>query len=358
MRSVAVRFVAVLLAAACSPGEAPPGATVPPGTTTTTTSTTTTAGTTTTSRSTTTTTTAPGGLVAGPVASKHCTVTATGCIVADPGPGDVTTGPPIPMPLPTHAALAYGPRREHVLDVYLPSGRTDAILVYFHAGGWAAGDRHDVPYTVLHQLAHHRAVVSVDYRLAPDAPWPAQLEDADRAIRWTRLHAATWGVGDVPIVAVGASAGGHLALFTAVRPGHLADPTLPDDLRAVDPRVAGVVALAAPADVGSVLHHDWGPALLQALLGCAFDCSAATLADASPSTHLTADAPPAYLAVGELDTLVPPDVNLLALAASWIAATSPRNVWVDLVDDRWHNIDVDGVNATALDEFLTFVTRR
>ena len=55
---------------------------------------------------------------------------------------------------------------------------------------------------------------------------------------------------------------------------------------------------------------------------------------------------------------MPPDVNLLALAASWVAATSPRNVWVDLVDDRWHNIDVDGVNATALDEFLTFVTRR
>lgn len=349
-----------MLATACA--TSPSGAPAPTTSSTTTapsgTTTTATLPITTTTTSTTTTTTAPGGFVAGPLVAKHCTVGPDGCTVANPGRDDVTLAAPTPAPVPARPALAYGPLPAHVLDVYLPTDGADEILVYFHAGGWTAGDRRDVPATVLRQLEHHRAVVSVDYRLAPDAPWPAQMHDADRAIRWIRVHAADWGIGAVPIVAVGASAGGHLALFAAAAPAHLVDPTLPAALRAVDPRLSGVVALAAPADIGSILHHDWGPALLQALLGCSFDCSPATLADASPSTHLGTTAPPAYLAVGALDSLVPPDVNLVALAAAWRTATSPRNVWVDLVDDRSHNIDIDGVNAAALDEFLAAAVRR
>lgn len=291
----------------------------------------------------------------GDLVFKHCRVTTSGCVVDDPGARD-TTARELPVPAPRHAALRYGPAPEHLLDVHLPAGRVDGVIVYFHSGGWTAGGRANIPTTIVHELDLHRAVISVDYRLAPSTPWPAQAYDADRAIRWIKVHAADWGLAGRPFVVAGGSAGGHLALFTGAAPGHLVDPTLPTDLRAVDPRVDGVVALAAPADIGSMLAGEWGPAMVHALLGCAFDCSPSELVDASPSTHLTAAAPPVYLAVGALDTLVPPKENLVALAAAWTAATTARRVWVDLIDDQGHNIDVAGINVTALDEFLALVT--
>ena len=101
-----------------------------------------------------------------------------------------------------------------------------------------------------------------------------------------------------------------------------------------------------------------GPALLERLIGCSRDCDPATLADASPATHVTASAPPRYIAGGLNDTLVPPDVNVLALSALWAATIGPQAVWVDLVDNQAHNINVNGVNVTALDEFLANLVPR
>jgi acetyl esterase/lipase len=201
-------------------------------------------------------------------------------------------------------------------------------------------------------------VISVDYRLTTDYRWPVQIQDVDRAIRWIKAHASDWRLDAKTFVIPGGSAGGHLALFAAVAPGHIPDPDLPPELRAIDPRVSAVVALAAPADVGALLPNDWGGAIVQRLLGCSFDCTTATIVDASPSTHVTPSAPPAYLAGGANDDLVVPSVNLFALAAAWAAATEPRSVWVDLVDNQGHNLDVNGVNVTALDEFLSFVVSR
>ena len=106
------------------------------------------------------------------------------------------------------------------------------------------------------------------------------------------------------------------------------------------------------------MSHEWGPAFLQRLLGCSFDCDPALIVDSSPATHVSASAPPVYLAVGAHDTLVPADVNLFALAKVWAAAVGPRAVWVDLVDNQGHNLDVDGLNVTALDEFLSLVVSR
>ena len=133
---------------------------------------------------------------------------------------------------------------------------------------------------------------------------------------------------------------------------------MPPELRAIDPKVAGIVSLGAPADIASLLERDWGPALLERLIGCSRNCDAATLADASPSTHVTAAAPPLYIAGGLHDTLVPPDVNVLALSALWASMIGPQAVWVDLVDNQAHNIDVNGVNVTALDEFLSNLVPR
>jgi acetyl esterase len=111
-----------------------------------------------------------------------------------------------------------GPRGDVPVRVYTPEGRAPfPVLVYFHGGGWVIGnlETHD-------GLCRHLAnaarcvVVSVDYRLAPEHPFPASGEDAYAATRWVAVNAAAIG-GDAKRIAVGGdSAGGNLSAVVSL----------------------------------------------------------------------------------------------------------------------------------------------
>jgi acetyl esterase len=95
--------------------------------------------------------------------------------------------------------------------VYEPVGARPGALVWLHGGGWVIGslESHD-PLCRALAARSGSTVVAVDYRLAPEHPHPAALEDA-----WT---ATTWAVREFDAVAVGGdSAGGHLAAVVALR---------------------------------------------------------------------------------------------------------------------------------------------
>jgi len=101
--------------------------------------------------------------------------------------------------------------------LYRPNDRTDlGLLVYFHGGGWVIGDldSHDAVCRALANGSGH-AVLSVDYRLAPEHPFPAPLEDAVTATRWAHAHAAELGCRADRIAVGGDSAGGNLAAVVA-----------------------------------------------------------------------------------------------------------------------------------------------
>jgi acetyl esterase len=93
-----------------------------------------------------------------------------------------------------------------------PSESTPGLLVYFHGGGWVIGDlaSHD---NVCHSLCSRsgHAVLSVDYRLAPEAPFPAGLDDCIRATHWAHANAAELGVDAERIAVGGDSAGANFA---------------------------------------------------------------------------------------------------------------------------------------------------
>ncbi|MET0384669.1 MAG: alpha/beta hydrolase [Polyangiales bacterium] len=120
-----------------------------------------------------------------------------------------------------------GPVRELTIDAphgplrarhYAPQ-RTAApapLLVFLHGGGFALGDldTHDLPCRLLcrHAEVH---VLSIDYRLAPEFPFPAALEDGHVALRWASEHAAELGADPQRIALGGDSAGGNLSAVIA-----------------------------------------------------------------------------------------------------------------------------------------------
>jgi acetyl esterase len=97
------------------------------------------------------------------------------------------------------------------------AGDTLPGLVYFHGGGWVIGDleTHD---TVCRELSNAAGavVVSVDYRLAPEHPFPAAPDDAIASTRWIAEHARDLGIAADRIGVGGDSAGGNLALVAAI----------------------------------------------------------------------------------------------------------------------------------------------
>ena len=102
--------------------------------------------------------------------------------------------------------------------VYRP--RTDKALptmVYFHGGGWvwASVDTHD-RLAREYAAAGEVAVVSVDYALSPEAKFPQALEECAAVVRHVAAHGADWGLDSTRLLLGGDSAGGNLALATAL----------------------------------------------------------------------------------------------------------------------------------------------
>ncbi|WP_240653346.1 alpha/beta hydrolase [Sphingomonas crocodyli] len=137
-----------------------------------------------------------------------------------------------PDPAVTTRDLPYGADPMQYARIYRPAAApADAslpIVIYYHGGGWVIADVNTydaTPRLLAKQL--NAIVVSVEYRHAPEAKFPAQHDDAAAAYRWVVQSAPTWNADARRIALAGESAGGNLAVATAI---HARDNSLPKPL--------------------------------------------------------------------------------------------------------------------------------
>ncbi|MCC6589208.1 MAG: alpha/beta hydrolase [Bryobacterales bacterium] len=106
------------------------------------------------------------------------------------------------------------------LDVYARADTSTPrpVLIWIHGGGWHGGSKEGSVFTILPWIEWGWNVVNVEYRLANVAKAPAAVEDCLCALRWVATNAGKYGFDTTRLVTGGDSAGGHLALTTAMIP--------------------------------------------------------------------------------------------------------------------------------------------
>ncbi len=190
-----------------------------------------------------------------------------------------------------------GPQAPIPVRIYRPPSEQSVlpVIVFIHGGGWSVGDldTYDGPAR-MHAVGAEAVVVSIDYRLAPEHPFPAAVDDVWAATRWVARNAGQLGADPDRLAVAGDSAGGNLA--------------------------AVVAQLARDAAIPLRFQLLWYPSTT-------FDTSLPSFAENAEAPILTLAACKGFTRwyVGDVDlsvppaTLVPAQGDLSGLAAAYIA---------------------------------------
>jgi acetyl esterase/lipase len=195
---------------------------------------------------------------------------------------------------------------EMKLDLAMPKDGDGPfpVVVCIHGGGWRQGNRQQMSKTIEVLAGRGYVAVTPSYRLAPDAKYPAQIEDVKAAVRWLRANAKTYKINPDRVGAIGFSAGAHLACLLGVT-------NKDDDLEGKggnadqSSRVQCVVSFFGPTDL---TRDDWTKEvednILVPFLGATIKDKPELYKKASPVAYVTKEAPPFLFFHGDKDKLV------------------------------------------------------
>lgn len=249
--------------------------------------------------------------------------------------------------------LAYGAHPRQVLDVHAPRGTTGSrqaapVLVFAHGGAFVEGDKTRTPQiyaNVLRRFARDGIVgVNMEYRLAPEAKYPAASEDVALALDWVRANIGGFG-GDPARIFLMAHSAGAAHTGSYVYDARLHGPQ--------GPRVAGHIV------VSGRVRAEMRPDNPNARKVAAYYGEDAAFQDAcSAVSHIGADSVPTMVAVAEYDNPLI-DMHCLELAHRIAQATgrAPRTVWLEGHNHTSIIASLDTADERLAREVLGFIRR-
>ena len=216
-----------------------------------------------------------------------------------------------------------GPAGDVPIRLFIPEREPRGIYLHIHGGGWVLGRAHHQDPRNAHLMRElGLAVISVDYRLAPEHPYPAGPDDCEAVATWLTRNANT-EFGTDRIVIGGESAGGHLAAVTLLRMRDRHGFT----------SFAGANLVYGVFDLGpSPSVRNWGEKVLvlstpmmEWFIDCFVPREKRYDRDVSPAYADLRHMPPALFTIGTLDPLLD---DTLLMYARWLAAGNQAEIAV------------------------------
>lgn len=198
-----------------------------------------------------------------------------------------------------HKDIAYGANPRQKLDIYVPDKQAEGspVMMFFYGGRWQSGNKKD--YRFVGQAFASKGFIAViaDYRLYPEVYFPAFMQDAAKAFKWTHDHIDDYGGNSDNIFVSGHSAGGYIAVMLTLNDSYL------KEAGAWQQWIRGAIGIAGPYD-----FLPFTDPKVKALFSKTAD------RDTQPINFVTPGLPPLLLAAGDADTEVLPK-NTAHLAA-------------------------------------------
>lgn len=139
--------------------------------------------------------------------------------------------------------MAYDPGKGLRLDVYTPLGLQNApVVVFFHGGRWSQGNKDESEFIGNALAARGIVTVIPDFRQYPQVRFPAFMEDAAKAVKWTLDHVEIYGGSPKNVFVMGHSSGAHIAALLALNDEYL------DGVGGKREALKGMIGLAGPYD--------------------------------------------------------------------------------------------------------------
>lgn len=202
---------------------------------------------------------------------------------------------------------SYGNRELH-LDIFSPVQKVKKIypgIILVHGGGWRSGDR-SMEIPMAQKIASCGYITAVvEYRLSPEAKYPASIYDLKSAIRWMRANAVKYNIDAKKIGAYGCSSGGHLVSLLGVTNGNKkydgvgSNLQYPSTLQAVV-NIDGILDFTDPAESGKD-NDPQKPSVGKLWLGYSFKENPDIWREASPLNYVEKNAPPFLFINSSLD---------------------------------------------------------
>ena len=189
--------------------------------------------------------------------------------------------------------MQYGEKIRQTLDIWVPEENTESskpVIIFFYGGSWNSGDKGDYRFVAKAYAASGFIVVLPDYRLYPEAVFPAMIEDSAVATAWVHANIARYGGDPDNIFLAGHSAGAYNAVMVALDRQWLGRLGLDTDI------IKGVAAIAGPYD-----FYPFTSAVAKDSFG-----EARRPEDTQPVNYARKDAPPLWLATGDGDETLEP----------------------------------------------------